>query len=313
MNCLVTGGAGFIGSNIAEALYGRGDTVTVLDNLSTGHRENISEYLNAPRFRFIEGTITSPETCVEACRGIDVVFHHAALVNVPASIEDPAGTMEINVRGTVNIFDAARQAGVRTIVWASSTAVYGNAAILPTVETTPLSPLSPYAASKAAGEMFAHAYHAVFGMHIVGFRYFNVFGKKQDPSSPYSAVIPLFITRIRRGEPVTIFGDGGQTRDFVHVSDVVQANLKAAESGPETGGRAYNIGSGVTISVNRLYDLLAAELGSNLRPSYSPGREGEVRDSVADISAARKAFGYKPEVNFAEGLRETIEWFRRQG
>jgi nucleoside-diphosphate-sugar epimerase len=238
------------------------------------------------------------------------VFHEAALVNVPASIEHPTAAEEINVRGTVNIFEAARREGVRAVVWASSTAVYGNSAVLPNVETMPLDPLSPYAASKASGEMFARAYYEVFKLPVVGLRYFNVYGKRQDPASPYAAVIPLFIDRILNGRSATIYGDGGQTRDFVHVSDVVRANLLAADSASGCGGRAFNIGSGCRISISRLYEMLNAELGGSLRPVHGPARSGEVRDSVADISAARDAFGYEPGMDFGEGLRETVAWFR---
>ncbi|MFC1511885.1 SDR family oxidoreductase [Candidatus Latescibacterota bacterium] len=312
MHCLVTGGAGFIGSNLVEALLKRGDRVTVLDDLSSGRRENIAPFEGYGRFRFIEGSITNLTTCKKACRGVEAVFHQAAFVNVPESIVKPSATAEINVRGTVNVFEAAHRVGIRAIVWASSTAVYGNTAKLPNVETMPLCPLSPYAASKAAGEMFARVFCEVYGIDIVGLRYFNVYGERQDPLSPYAAVIPRFIGALLKGERVTIFGDGEQTRDFVHVADVVAANLRAAENAHFARGDVYNIGSGVGISVNRLYDIIADELGSSLRPTYAPPRAGDVHDSVADISRAQEAFGYQPAIAFTDGLRQTIRWFQER-
>jgi len=312
MNCLVTGGAGFIGSNVVEALLGRGDRVTVLDDLSSGRRENIAPFEGNERFGFVEGSVTDPDICNEACRGMEVVFHQAAFVNVHESIRNPVVTVESNVTGMVNVLEAAHRAGVRTVVCASSTSVYGNVASLPVVETMPPSPRSPYAASKAAGELFARAYNEMYGMHIVGLRYFNVYGERQDTSSHYAAVIPQFIVALLGGGQVTIFGDGEQTRDFVHVSDVVRANLKASESSPGAGGQAYNIGTGTKTSVNELYEILAAEIGSAQPPSFEPGLVGDVRDSVADISKAREAFGYRPKMTLGEGLRQTIRWYRER-
>ncbi len=311
MKYLVTGGAGFIGSNVTEALVNLGEDVVVLDNLSTGKRSNIEPFLMKGNMRFIEGTIIDYETCAEACRGADYVLHQAAFVSVPGSIEDPKITHDTNVTGTVNIFHAAKDAGVRRIVWASSTAVYGNSEILPNVETMPLCPLSPYAASKAAGEMYARAFSEVYGLSIIGLRYYNVFGKRQDPSSAYAAVIPIFVAGLLRGEQVTIFGDGEQTRDFVFVENVVQANIKAAtQSKPESSGRSFNIGCGERISIHTLYRIIARELHSNSQPVYRSSRPGDVRDSVADISAAKEAFGYEPGINVEEGLKKSIAWYR---
>ena len=309
----MTGGAGFIGSNIVEELLGRGEEVVVLDNLSTGKIANIEPFLSNPRFTFIRGSVTDPATCAEACTGIGCVFHQAAYISVPGSVENPVMTTEINVSGTVNVFLAARDAGVGRVVWASSTSVYGNSEVLPNVETMPLDPLSPYAASKAACEMYAQAFSKVYGLSIIGLRYYNVFGKRQDPASPYAAVIPLFVSRLIAGERVTIFGDGEQTRDFVFIENVVQANIRAAtQAGPEASGRAYNIGCGRSISINTLYNIIARELGTNIQPVYAPPRPGDVRNSVADVSAAREAFGYDPLVGIEEGLKKSIAWYREQ-
>jgi UDP-glucose 4-epimerase len=310
MNCVVTGGAGFIGSNIAEALITRGDRVTVLDNLSTGKRENIHPFFRHAGFRFIEGSITDPDACAEAVKGSDAVFHHAAFVSVPGSLADPAGTAQTNVAGTVNVFEAARQAGVRAVVWASSTAVYGDSEALPNIESMPLCPLSPYAASKAAGEQFARAYASTWNMNIISLRYFNVYGPRQDPASPYSAAIPLFISRMLSGLRTTIYGDGEQTRDFIHVDDVVRANLLAADARPGSAGCAFNIGGGKRISVNRLHSLIAESLGVSAEPVYAPARSGEVRDSVACIDAAREAFGFVPVVGIEDGIQRTVDWYR---
>lgn len=310
MNYLVTGGAGFIGSNLVETLLSRDETVVVLDNLATGHMSNIEPFMSNPRFSFIKGSVTNPDDCARACDGVDYVLHQAAYISVPGSVENPVLTTETNVTGTMNVFCAARDAGVKSVVWASSTAVYGNAEVLPNVETMPLNPLSPYAASKAAGEMYARAFSEVYGMNIICLRYFNVFGQRQDPASQYAAAIPLFITRLLSGESVTIFGDGGQTRDFVHIDNVVQANLRAAaESQSEAAGGAFNIGAGTETSINELYDIIAAELGVEKTPRYAAPRTGDVRHSLADISAARKGFGYDPEVDVREGLKRTIAWY----
>lgn len=311
MRFLVTGGAGFIGSNIVEALLAGGDEVVVLDNLSTGFRQNIIPFRDNPRFTFVAGTVTDRAICDRVCEGVDYVFHEAALISVPLSIDEPVRTHEINVTGTANVFLAARDAGVRRVVWASSTAVYGNSEQLPNVETMPLRPLSPYASSKAAGEMFASAFSEVYGISIVSLRYYNVFGRRQDPASAYAAVIPIFIARLLRGERPVIYGDGSQTRDFVYVEDVVQANIRAAlHARDDASGRAFNIGGGTRITVRELYSIIAEELGVSLEPVFAPARQGEVRDSLADISAARAAFGYEPGVGVREGLRRSLAWYK---
>jgi len=311
MRGLVTGGAGFIGSNIVAELLARGWDVVVLDDLSTGKRENIVPFETSGRFRFIEGSVTDRAACGRACEGVDYVFHEAAVISVPLSIEEPERTLEVNVTGSSNVFLAARDTGVKRVVWASSTSVYGNSGSLPNRETEPLRPLSPYAASKASGEMLASAMSEVYGLPVVSLRYFNVYGRRQDPFSAYAAVIPIFVARLLRGERPVIYGDGGQTRDFVYVGDVVEANIRAAlDAAPEAAGRAFNIGGGKRISVNELFHIIAGEMNSTITPDYQPGRSGEVRDSMADISAARAAFGYEPSVDVRTGLKLSLDWYR---
>ena len=312
MRCLVTGGAGFIGSNIVEALLNRDYDVVVLDDLSTGKRGNIAPFLDDKRFRFIEGSITDPGTCKSASVDVDYVFHEAALVSVQNSVEDPKKTHNINIAGTLNVFLAARDAGVKRVVWASSTSVYGNSAELPNVETMPLSPLSPYAASKAAGEMLACAFSEVYDISVISLRYYNVFGRRQDPFSLYAAVIPIFVSKLLKGERPIIFGDGNQTRDFVFIDNVVQANIRAAlETKAVHSGRAFNVGCGTSITINELFGIIAEELGSDIEPVYEEPRPGDVRDSVADIDAAKLAFGYDPTIDVREGLRRSLEWYRQ--
>jgi nucleoside-diphosphate-sugar epimerase len=311
MHCLVTGGAGFIGSNIVERLLSEGHTVKVLDNFSTGNFENIEEFTANSHFTYTEGTITDYDICEMACEGMDVVFHEAALVSVPLSVDDPVATYEINVKGTSNVFLAAHRAGIQRVVWASSTAVYGNSEQLPNIETQSLEPLSPYAATKAAGEMLASAYSACYNMSIIGLRYFNVYGKRQDPESPYAAAIPIFISMLLRGKTPVIFGDGEQTRDFVHVDDVVQANIKAAFDAPHNaGGQACNIGGGSEISINKLYDAIKNELDIDITPEHGEPRAGDVRFSRADITKASNLFGYEPQVGLEEGLKRSVKWYK---
>jgi UDP-N-acetylglucosamine/UDP-N-acetylgalactosamine 4-epimerase len=311
MRFLVTGGAGFIGSNIVETLLEMGGEVVVLDNFSTGKRSNIEPFFRNPRFTLIEGTVTDPSVCELACRGADYVFHEAALISVPLSIDEPERTHEINIAGTNTMFLAARNAGVKRVVWASSTSVYGDSEALPNVETMPLRPLSPYASSKACGEMLASAYSEVYDISIVSLRYYNVFGKRQDPFSAYAAVIPLFVSKLLKGERPVIFGDGEQTRDFVYIENVVQANIRAALNAKESAsGRAFNVGCGIRITINELYHIIAEEFGSDLEPEYASPRQGEVRNSEADISAAREAFGYDPVIDVREGLKRSLSWYR---
>ncbi len=303
---LVTGGAGFIGSNLVEALLERGITVRVLDNLSTGRRSNVQHLMND--IEFIEGDIRSMETVNAAARGVEVVFHEAALVSVPASVEDPVMANEMNVTGTLNVLVAARDAGARRLVLASSAAIYGDNPVLPKVETMLPEPLSPYAVSKLADEHYCEAFTKLYGLPTIALRYFNVFGPRQDPASPYSAVIPIFLSRMARGEPPTLRGDGLQTRDFVYVSDVVQANLLAAEAPPERSG-AFNVAQGQRTSLLDLIDAINQILGTQMSPNHGPPSPGDVRDSVADITKIRGGLGFSPSVSLQEGLERTAAYF----
>ncbi len=304
---LVTGVAGFIGSNLAEALLARGHRVRGLDNFLSGKRENL-EGLGA--VEFTEGDVRDLETCRRACEGVDFVLHEAALGSVPRSIEDPALSNECNVTGTLNMLVAARDAGVRRFVFAASSSAYGDTPALPKVETMPPQPLSPYALSKLAGEEYCRLFTELYGLQTVSLRYFNVFGKRQDPFSTYAAVIPKFVSALLRGEPPEIYGDGEQTRDFTYIEDVVQANLKACEAPEEACGQVYNIAFGERISLNELYREISRLLGTDLPPRYGPPRPGDVRHSLADISKARHLLGYQPRYDVATGLGEAIAWYR---
>ena len=304
---LVTGVAGFIGSNLAEALLARGHRVRGLDNFLSGKRENL-EGLGA--VEFTEGDVRDIETCRRACRGVDFVLHEAALGSVPRSIEDPALSNECNVTGTLNMLVAARDAGVRRFVFAASSSAYGDTPVLPKVETMPPQPLSPYALTKLAGEEYCRLFTELYGLQTVSLRYFNVFGKRQDPFSTYAAVIPKFVSALLKGEPPEIYGDGEQTRDFTYIEDVVQANLKACEAPEEACGQVYNIAFGQRISLNELYREIARLLGTDLPPRYGPPRPGDVRHSLADISKARHLLGYRPRYDVATGLGEAIAWYR---
>lgn len=304
---LVTGGAGFIGSHIAETLAGRGDEVRVLDDLSTGKRENLAGI--ARRFEFLEGDIRDLETCRRAVEGAAAVFHEAALASVVRSVEDPLLCNSVNVTGTLNLLVAARDAGVGSVVLASSSAVYGDDGTLPKLEGREGRPLSPYGASKLFDEKYGQAFHALHGLNVVALRYFNVFGPRQDPRSEYAAVIPLFITQILAGKRPTIYGDGGQSRDFIHVDDVVRANLAAAAS-PAAAGEALNIASGAGTTVNGLLAAVNRALGTSVEPVYAPPRPGDILHSTADISKARRLLGFTPSLSFADGLEATIAWYR---
>lgn len=296
--CLVTGGAGFIGSHIATALAQRGDQVRVLDDLSTGQQSNLPLGVE-----FIHGSILDPEALHQAMEGVEVCFHQAALPSVPRSIHDPHTTNKVNVEGTVNVFLAARDAGARRVVYASSSSVYGNASMHPVTEDLPLNPLSPYAASKAAAELYAATFATLSPVEHVGLRYFNVFGPGQSPDGPYAAVIPRFLQAMRAGEVPVIFGDGRQARDFTSVHNVVQANLLAATAPAPLSG-VFNIASGRAITLLELVAALNRGLGLNIRPHHAEPRTGDITLSWADISRAQEAFGYRPGVSFEEGIAE---------
>lgn len=303
---LITGGAGFIGSNLAHACVGRGDRVRVLDDLSTGRLANLDGLGDG--LEFIRGDIRDRATVDAAMDGVDRVLHQAALPSVLRSVEDPAASHDVNINGLFNVLESARAAGVRRLVYAASSAAYGETPVLPKVEHMSPQPLSPYGVAKLLGEYYCSVWHHVYGMECVALRYFNVFGPRQSPDSDYAAVIPLFVKLIRGGTSPTIHGDGGQTRDFCYIDNVVEANLKALEA-PAAPGNVYNVACGERYSLLDLVDAINVSLGSNVAAIHGPPRAGDIRDSLADITAARRDLDYTASVDFAEGLRRTIAWF----
>ena len=304
---LVTGGAGFIGSHLVEELVKQGQRVRVIDNLSTGKRENIEPFLE--KIEFIEGDIRDLGLVRKAMDGVDYVLHQAAVPSVPRSVKDPLTTNAANVDGTLNILIAARDADVNRVVYASSSSVYGDTPTLPKQEGMKPQPRSPYAVSKLAGELYCQAFYHVYGLEAVALRYFNVFGPRQDPESQYAAVVPKFITALLRGDPPMIFGDGKQSRDFTYVDNVVAANLLAAKASG-VAGEVFNIACGERITINELARMLTEIIGVNIEPEYTPPRPGDVLHSLADISKAQKLLGYKIKVDFERGLQKTVEWYR---
>jgi UDP-glucose 4-epimerase len=306
MRVLVTGGAGFIGSHIVDALVARGDEVRVLDNLSTGFRENLADV--APKIEFIEGDLRDAACVARAVQGVEVVFHEGAMPSVPRSIEDPLTSFEVNARGTFNVLEAARASKVRRVVFAASSSAYGDTAVLPKVESMLQQPQSPYAADKVHGENMCRVYSRVHGLPCVALRYFNVFGPRQRPDSAYAAVIPKFIAAALAGDPVHIHGDGLQSRDFTYVRDVVQANLLAAEA-PGAAGLVMNVGAGGRTDLLTLVRCIAASLGKEIAVAHGPTRAGDVRDSQADIGLARATLGFDPRTPLDVGLRDTVRWF----
>ncbi|HHH31703.1 MAG TPA: SDR family oxidoreductase [Polyangiaceae bacterium] len=300
--CLVTGGAGFIGSHLVDGLLEAGAEVRVLDNFATGHRENLDHCKD--RIELIEGDIRELETCQQACEGVSVVFHQAALGSVPRSVQAPATSLAVNVGGTANVFTAARDAGTKRVVYASSSSVYGSNEELPKREGREGAPLSPYAVSKWMTEELADTFARVYGMELVGLRYFNVYGPRQDPNGPYAAVIPKFFAACARGEPPMIYGDGQQSRDFTFVADVVRANMLAATA-PIEGAIALNIGAGSTTTVTELAEAIIALVGTDLTPKRADPRPGDVRYSRADFSLAKGALGWEATVALHEGLART--------
>ncbi|MGB2755454.1 MAG: SDR family oxidoreductase [Phycisphaerae bacterium] len=304
---LVTGGGGFIGSNLVRALLEEGRSVRVLDNFSTGFRENLQEV--AGDVDLVEGDIRDADACRRASAGAEVVCHQAAIPSVPRSMADPQGCFDVNIVSTHNMLMAARDAGVRRFVFAASSSAYGAGEELPKRETMPVLPLSPYAAAKAAGELLVATWHRAFGLETVSLRYFNIFGPRQDPANQYAGVIAAFASRMLRGQPPIIYGDGTQSRDFTFVENVVRANLLAAEA-PEVHGEVVNIGCGEATDLNQMVRDFNNLLGTDLDPIYEAPRPGDVKHSLADVSAARDLLGYEPTVRFAEGLRRTIDWYR---
>jgi len=303
---LVTGGAGFIGSHITTALVDRGDDVAVLDNLSTGRRENLAHL--GDRVNFMEACLLDREAVEQALTGVEVVYHQAALASVPRSVEKPLDTNAACVTGTLNLLDAARRAGVRRVIYAGSSSAYGDQPNMSKRETDLPGPLSPYAAAKLAGELYCQAFTATYGLETVVIRYFNVFGPRQDPNSEYSAVIPIFVTKMVQGERPTIYGDGTQSRDFTYIDNVVQGNLAAADS-VDAVGRSINVACGTQFTLLHLVAAINKVLGTNIEPVFASPRPGDVRESLADISTARTVLGYEPQVNFDEGLRRSIEYY----
>lgn len=307
---LVTGGGGFIGSNIVEHLLAAGESVRVLDNFLTGRRENLNAFQD--RIELIEGDLRNPEDCARAASGVDYVLHEAALPSVPRSVADPLLSNEVNVKGTLHLLIAARDAGVKRVVFASSSSVYGDQEADLKHEDLVMRPLSPYAVNKAAGEHYFRAFSACYGLETISLRYFNVFGPRQDPNSPYSAVIPLFICAMLEGRPPTVHGDGLQSRDFTYVENVARANILAATAACPVKGQAYNVACGTSFSLLDLVAGINEALGTNIVPEHTQARVGDVRYSKADISRARRDLGYEAGVPFVEGLRRTIAWYRQE-
>jgi nucleoside-diphosphate-sugar epimerase len=303
---LLTGGAGFIGSHLTRALLHQGASVRVLDNLATGHRHNLASVWKD--IEFVEGDLRDPATCARACEGIDTVFHLGALGSVPRSIDDPITSNAVNVIGTLNLLVAARAAGVRRFVFSSSSSVYGDTPTLPKHEGMRLNPRSPYAVSKLAGEEYCRAFYQTYGLETVAIRYFNVFGPRQDPNSAYAAVLPRFMQALLEKRPITIYGDGEQSRDFTYVDNVVHANLLAA-SAPDAPGRVMNVACGQQFTVNELASKICAQMGVPFAPEYKPTRAGDVQHSRADITQAQDVLGYRPIMLFEEGLKRTVDAF----
>jgi nucleoside-diphosphate-sugar epimerase len=303
---LITGGAGFIGSNIARKVVSDGGKVVVLDDFSTGYESNVQDIRND--VTIMKGDICDMDTVRKATRGVDYVLHHAAVVSVVRSVDDPQRTSEVNIDGTLNCLVAARDAGVKRFIFAGSSSAYGDNPTLPKREDMKPEPLSPYAVSKLAGEMYVKVFNDVFGLPAVTLRYFNVFGPYQDPTSQYAAVIPIFIMRLARGESPIVYGDGEQSRDFTYIDNAVQANLLAvkAEGAP---GMVFNVACGDRFTLNDLLARLHELVGSSVEATYEAARPGDVKHSLGDISRARKIMGYKPVVTFEEGLRKTVDWF----
>ena len=305
---LVTGGAGFIGSNICRRLVNEGCFVRVVDNLLTGKRDNLAPILD--KIEFVEADMGVPEVARAVVQGIDVILHEGALPSVPRSVDDPAATHQHCVDATFTLLLAARDARVKRFVYAASSAAYGDTPTLPKVETMAPNPLSPYAVGKLVGEYYCSVFSKVFGLQTIALRYFNVFGPHQDPASQYAAAIPAFVTAILRDQPPTIYGDGEQSRDFTYVDNVVQANLLAARA-KETHGEVVNIACGEAVTVNAIVGMINRLLGKNVKPIYAPARPGDVKHSLADITAAKKLIGFQPVLLFREGLEKSIDWYRR--
>jgi UDP-N-acetylglucosamine 4-epimerase len=307
---LVTGAAGFIGSNLCEAILNMGYRVRCLDDLSTGKRKNIEAFTDNPNFEFTEGDIRDLDTCVKACAGVDYVLHQAAWGSVPRSIEMPLLYESINIAGTLNMMEAARRSGVKKFVYASSSSVYGDSPALPKTEGREGELLSPYALTKRTNEEYGKLYKKLYGLDTYGLRYFNVFGRRQDPDGAYAAVIPKFIKQLINNERPTIHGDGRQSRDFTYIENVIEANLKACKAPGDAAGQAFNIAYGGREFLIDIYYELCAALGKNTEPVFGPERKGDIKHSHADIEKAKKLLGYAPDWSFKDGIREAIDWYK---
>lgn len=306
---LITGVAGFIGSSLARAVFAQGDQVRGIDNLSTGKRENIAEIAGKMDFR--EADLGDLAALHDACRGVDYVFHEAAIPSVPKSVLDPVGSNRANVDGTVHLLIAAKEASVKRVVYAASSSAYGDTPTLPKHEEMIPNPVSPYAVAKLAGEYYMTSFYRCYGLETVCLRYFNIFGPRQDPSSPYSGVLAKFITQMLAGEAPTIFGDGTQSRDFTYIENVISANLLAITApASQAAGRVFNIATGRRVDLNESFQLLKKIIGFEGNVKYGAERAGDVKHSLADLSRAEKGLGYKPKVDFEAGLRRTVEWYR---
>src|SRR5712671_3071090 len=309
---LVTGAAGFIGSSLVRALLDRGDEVRGIDNLSTGKRENLSEVLKHMDFRQVD--ILDLDATREACTGVDYVFHEAAIPSVPKSVLDPVGSNRANIDGTVNLLVAARDARVKRVVYAASSSAYGDTPTLPKHEAMTPNPISPYAVAKLASEYYMISFYRCYGLQTVSLRYFNIFGPRQDPSSPYSGVLAKFITVMLSGKQPTIFGDGEQSRDFTYIDNAVEANLLACKApATQAAGKVFNVATGHRVTLNETFKLLQKLTSYSGTPIYGEERGGDIKHSLADVSLAEKHLGYKPKVNFDEGLKRTVDWYRSAG
>lgn len=308
---LITGGAGFIGSNLCKVLLDKGYKVRCLDNLSTGRLKNINQFFGNPNFEFIEGDIRNFDTCVKACLGVDFVLHQAAWGSVPRSVEMPLIYEEINIKGTLNMMEAARQNNVKKFVYASSSSVYGDESSLPKKEGREGNVLSPYALTKKTNEEYGKLYTKLYGLNTYGLRYFNVFGKMQDPNGPYAAVIPKFIKLLLNNEQPTIYGDGKQTRDFTYIDNVIEANLKACNAPIEAAGKVYNIAYGGREKLIDIYNYICKALEKNIPPIYGQVRRGDIRHSNADISKSKELLMYDPSIGFEEGIKLAIDWYKQ--
>lgn len=307
---LVTGGAGFIGSNLCEAILEMGYKVKCLDNLSTGKRENVKLFINNSNYEFIRGDITDFDTCLLACKNVSYILHQAAWGSVPRSIEMPVYYEEVNIKGTLNMLEAAAKSNVKKFIYASSSSVYGDHPVLPKVEGQEGNVLSPYALTKKVDEEYAKLYSKLYGLDTYGMRYFNVFGKRQDPNGAYAAVIPKFIKQILDGERPTINGDGEHSRDFTYIENVIEANLKACLAESKYAGEAFNIAYGGRETLNNIFKVLNDSLGKEMKPIYGPERAGDIKHSNADISKAKKMLGYNPKYSFERGIELAIEWYK---